>query len=309
LVNLIDIWLERGVKSASLWTKFLTPIGQCLGEFLMSSPKIMRGVFGTSAVVASALVCSAFGRDFGVDVSHYQGAGGNTSVSQSAYSQMYTEGKRFVFIKATEGLTGPDDATMAGNVANASAAGLLTGVYHFAHPENRPTTAGAIQEADHFVTYAGSAIGPGHLRPVIDLERGTGLGSTALTDWVIAFCNEVMAQDGPAAAPIVYTDYTSFLDTRMSSYDLWLLDQINPSDPNTANPSAAAIGNFSNWSFWQYGVGSAGGVSPIDLDVVNSDYKFLSSFVISVPEPATSTLAMIFGALLLRRRGRRTRGR
>jgi lysozyme len=249
------------------------------------------------------LVYPALGRDFGVDVSHFQGTGGNTSLSQSSYAQMFSEGKRFVFIKASEGLTGPDDATMTGNVANASAAGLLTGVYHFAHPENRPTPAGAVQEADHFVNFAGSAISAGHLRPVLDLETGTGLGSTALTDWVVAFCNEVAAKDGPAAQPIIYTGFTSFLDTRMSSFDLWLLDQSNPADPNTANPPAAAIGNFSNWSFWQYsGTGTAGGVSPIDLDVVNSDYKSLSSFII--PEPATAAMMLLSAGLLLKRRGR-----
>ena len=269
----------------------------------MSGGKIAVVAAIVSWLASSALISVARGRDLGVDVSHFQGTGGNTSLSQSTYAQMFSQGKRFVFIKGTEGLTGPDDTTMAGNVANASAAGLLTGVYHFAHPENRPTPAGAVQEADHFVTFAGSAISAGHLRPVLDLETGTGLGSTGLTDWVIAFCNEVTAKDGAAAQPIIYTGFTSFLDTRMSTFDLWLLDQSNPSDPNTANPPAAAIGNFSNWSFWQYsGSGSAGGISPIDLDVDNSSYKPLSSFVI--PEPATGAM-MLVSSIVILRRGRR----
>ena len=252
-----------------------------------------------------ALVSSSFGRDFGVDVSHYQGVGSNTSLSESTYAQMYSEGDRFVFIKGTEGLTGPDDSTMAGNVANAGAAGLLTGVYHFAHPENRPTPAGAVLEADHFVAYAGSAISAGHLRPVLDLETGSALGSTNLTNWVIAFCNEVMAKDGAAADPIIYTGFTSLLDTRISNYDLWLSYQSNPSDPNTANPPLGAIGNFANWSFWQYsGSGSAAGISPIDLDVVNSDYKSLSQFII-VPEPASVVLALLAATLSALQRKRR----
>ena len=92
---------------------------------------------------------------------------------------MYSAGKNFVFVKASEGLTGPDDAAMANNIARAEAAGLLAGVYHYAHPENRANTEGAIQEADHFLSYAGSAIGPGHLRPALDIE-----GSAAkLTRW------------------------------------------------------------------------------------------------------------------------------
>ena len=73
---------------------------------------------------------------------------------------MRAEGKRFAFIKASEGLTGPDDTTMTNNVTRATAAGLLAGVYHVAHAENRPTTDGAIQEADHFLSFSGPFIGP-----------------------------------------------------------------------------------------------------------------------------------------------------
>ena len=96
-------------------------------------------------------------RDFGVDVSHFQGASG---ISQASWNQMFAEGKRFAFIKATEGLTGPHDGAMSNNVDRAAAAGLLAGVYHFAIPENWPTTNGAILEASNMVVYAGSAIGP-----------------------------------------------------------------------------------------------------------------------------------------------------
>src|SRR2546421_1558033 len=82
-------------------------------------------------------------RDLGVDVSHFQGA---TGISQSSWNQMAADGKKFAFIKATEGLTGPDDAAMANNVARAGAAGILNGVYHYAHAENRPLPSGAVQE-------------------------------------------------------------------------------------------------------------------------------------------------------------------
>src|SRR5262245_57901993 len=197
-------------------------------------------------VLASAVAQSVArgNREFGVDVSHFQGA---TGVPQSNWNQMAAEGKSFAFIKATEGLTGPDDTTMGTNVSRAGAAGILNGVYHFAHPENRPTPAGAVQEADHFVSFAGLAIGPGHLRPVLDLERGSGLGATALTDWVLAFENEVVALGGPSAQPIIYTSSgfaSSFLDSRVANYDLWLLFQSNPANPDTDNPPAGATGNF-----------------------------------------------------------------
>jgi len=74
--------------------------------------------------------------------------------------QMFSEGRRFAFIKGSEGLTGPDDPTMSINCARASTAGLLVGVYHFPHAENRTNASGGVMEADHFLAYAGTNIGP-----------------------------------------------------------------------------------------------------------------------------------------------------
>ena len=79
-----------------------------------------------------------------------------------------------------------DDAAAASNPAHgvvllalveltrATAAGLRAGVYHFAHPELHSTTNGAVQEADYLLGIAGNFIGPGYLRPVLDLETGSG---------------------------------------------------------------------------------------------------------------------------------------
>src|SRR5690349_11467301 len=75
----------------------------------------------------------AIARDLGVDVSHFQNESG---IPQSNWNQMRSEGRTFAYIKATEGLTGPDDATMATNVSRATTAGLVPGVYHFCHAEN-----------------------------------------------------------------------------------------------------------------------------------------------------------------------------
>ena len=256
---------------------------------MISFGVLVRGSI-LSGLLVLLLISSASARDFGVDVSHYQGA---TGVSQDSWNQMFAEGKKFAFIKATEGLTGPDDAAMANNVARGTAAGLLVGVYHYPHPENRPTTNGAILEADHFISYAGTAIGPGRLRPVLDLE-GTGaasLSKTALTDWVIAFSDRIIAQKGSNAAPIIYCT-RSFardeVDSRLANYDLWLAYLTNVDwsiadpPPTTAYPKPTGV--FSNWCFWQYNwTGTAGGISPMDLDVCHSEYKSLESFIIPHP--------------------------
>lgn len=241
-------------------------------------------------------------RDFGVDVSHFQNESG---VPQSSWDQMFAEGKRFVFIKATEGLTGPHDPTMSNNVGRATAAGLLAGVYHFAHPENRPTPAGAVLEASNMVVYAGSAIGPGRLRPVLDLERGANLTTAELTDWVIAFSDEIIARRGPGAAPIIYCSQTfanNELDSRLANYDLWLRTVGSGADPAVDDPPgvgfADATGVFNNWSFWQYSsTGSAGGLTPLDLNVCHSEFKPLSSFLIPEVTPTPIQLTGMTASL------------
>ncbi len=250
-----------------------------LGEGFAWTNKLL--VDGSIEVVANVT------RPFGVDVSHFQNESG---IPQASWDQMYAEGKRFAFIKATEGLTGPHDATMAVNVQRAAAAGLLVGVYHYAHPENRPTTNGAILEASNMVVYAGSAIGVGRLRPVLDLEgSAANLSTTALTDWVIAFCNEIIARRGPAAAPIIYVTQTfanNELDSRLANYDLWLRTVGSGANPAVDDPPgqgfADATGVFNDWSFWQYSAtGSSGGISPLDLDVCHEEFKPLASYVIT----------------------------
>jgi lysozyme len=216
---------------------------------------------------------------------------------QANWNQLAAEGRTFAYIKSTEGLNPPGniDVSWPTNVSRAATAGILSGVYHFARPDNRPTTAGAIQEADFFVATAGSAMTPGHLRPVIDLERGNALSTTALTDWVLAFVAEVVALKGPSAEPIVYTTSSyaiGELDSRVANLDLWI--RANFGDPQTGQPSTTGV--FNNWTIWQYNIGLAGGVNPIDQNVIHTELAPLSSLVI-VPEPSTATL--LVGALLL----------
>jgi lysozyme len=228
-------------------------------------------------------------REFGVDVSHFQGESG---ISQSSWNTMFSDGKRFAFIKSTEGLTGPDDAAMPNNVTRATIAGLKVGVYHYAHPENRPTPAGAIQEADHLLAYSGNFIGPGYLRPVLDIEFSAAtLSTTALTDWVIAFSDEIILHRGSNAAPIIYCSQSfavSELDGRLAGYPLWI--RAIGGDPATGSPST---GVFANWSFWQYSdSGSSGGISPLDLNVCHTEFKTLDSFLIPTnPAPVSPTIA------------------
>jgi lysozyme len=245
------------------------------------------------------VTAAAWSRETGVDVSHFQG---ETGMPQANWNQLAAEDRTFAYIKATEGLLPPGnvDPAWPGNVANAANAGILTGVYHFARPDNRPTTTGAIQEADQFVAVAGSAMTPGHLRPVIDLEVGSSLSTAALTDWVLAFVNEVATLKGPSAKPIVYAPASyavSELDNRVANLDLWI--RANFGDPQTGQPSTTGV--FNNWAIWQYNVGPAGGISQIDQNVIHSELAPLSSLLI-VPEPTALVAVMLTMSCALRRR-------
>jgi T5SS/PEP-CTERM-associated repeat protein len=265
----------------------------------LTLPTLPSGLEWTNKLLVDGsieVVTAPVPRDFGVDVSHFQNESG---IPQASWDQMFAAGKRFVFVKATEGLTGPHDATMALNVQRAAAAGLLVGVYHFAHPENRPTTNGAILEASNLVVYAGSAIGPGRLRPVLDLEfNAVTLSTTALTDWAIAFCNEIVARRGLSAAPIIYCDQSfanNEFDSRLADYDLWLRTVGTAANPAVDEPPgmgfADATGVFNNWSFWQYSAsGNSGGISPLDLNVCHSEFKPLASFLITNVVPTAIEL-------------------
>ena len=256
------------------------------------------------AVLATTAATAQAARNLGVDVSHFQG---ETGMPQANWDQLAAEGRSFGYMKATEGLLPPGniDTTWPTNVQRAQSAGLLAGVYHFARPDNRPNVTGARAEADHFVATAGAAMNAGNLRPVIDVERiGATQTAADLTDWVLAFADEVVQLKGAAAEPIVYCS-TFFaandFDNRIASLDLWVRS-VNGQDPQTGQPST--VGHFSDWMFWQYNVGAAGGISSIDQNVQHSEVAPLSSLVI-VPEPGTTaatTLTLFIGGVVMRRR-------
>ena len=67
----------------------------------------------------------------GVDISHWQGAIDWTKVAAA--------GKKFAYMKASES-TDFVDPNYTTNRAQARAAGLLVGAYHFAQPQRRPAT-------------------------------------------------------------------------------------------------------------------------------------------------------------------------
>jgi len=193
----------------------------------------------------------------GIDISHWQGVIDWTKVAAA--------GKKFAFMKASES-TDFVDNTYVTNRAQARAAGLYVGAYHFAQPT---TGAGdAVAEADHFVDTAQPA--SGDLVPVLDLERSGSLSQVALTAWVQAFLGRVYERVGVRAAIYVSPSFwrTYMGDTTWfaaNGYDiLWVAHWTTGVAPSVPGGNWAGDG----WTFWQY---TSDGVVPgisgrVDLD-------------------------------------------
>lgn len=226
----------------------------------------------------------------GVDVSTWQGT--------INYAQVYASGRRFVIAKATEGI-GFTDGKWATNLANAPAAGLALGAYHFARPDLNPTTSGAMDEADWFVSQM--HLTGGMLIPALDLEVHGTLSVTSLTAWVKAWLGEVYAKTGARA--MIYTS-PSFWQTYLGNTPwfaqngysiLWVAHWTTSTSPSVP---ASNWGGHS-WTFWQYtDNGTVPGIgSGVDLDRYNGTdlvkVTYESDFALTVASASSKQTAQL----------------
>jgi GH25 family lysozyme M1 (1,4-beta-N-acetylmuramidase) len=195
----------------------------------------------------------------GIDVSHWQGT--------ISWTKVAAAGKKFAIIKATES-TDYVDPQYATNHANAKAAGLWTGAYHFARPST--TTNDAVLEADHFA--AVMKLGAGDLIPALDLEDSGGMSVAGLQSWVTKFLGEVTAKVG--VKPMIYTS-PSFWKNHMgdsrtladAGYKTLWIAHWGVSSPTVPASNWGGHG----WTFWQYtSDGTVPGITGrVDLDRFN----------------------------------------
>lgn len=178
----------------------------------------------------------------GIDVSIYQGAINWPTVASS--------GKRFAFIKATDGTTSVD-SRFADNWPASRDAGLFRAPYHYAHPGRD-----AVTQAVHFYSQVG-ALGPGDLGPALDLEQSDGQPKDAVLKWALAFLDKVEELFGRPA--IVYTggfwkfELGNPAASPVATRPLWLAQYA----ANATLPAA-----WKAWTFWQYsGSGTVPGIS------------------------------------------------
>ncbi|MEP7360659.1 MAG: GH25 family lysozyme [Chloroflexota bacterium] len=238
-----------------------------LGEMPRATPRrlaapvllaIVAG-FALSAVLPAAQRASATDLGLsGIDVSHYQGT--------IRWGGVVADGVAFAIAKATEGRL-YQDGQYARNKEKAEELGLPFTAYHFASPDT--TANDAVLEADNFVDTAD--LGPGNLRPVLDLEKNGGLGVKKLRNWVKAWLAEVAARVG--AKPIIYASPSFWHDKMGNSrwfanhgYALWVAHW------HVATPRVPAA-NWAGhgWTIWQYdNCGHVAGIDGcVDLDRLN----------------------------------------
>lgn len=147
----------------------------------------------------------------GIDIASYQHPNG----ASIDWAQV-AAARRFVIVKATEG-TGYTNPYYTDDAAQARAAGMYVGAYHWLHY----TTSGTAQ-ADHFLDAIGGSVPDGDLPPMLDVEE-TGDSATAaqrvthMQDW-LARVESVTGRrpmiysgswywDGYLGSPQDYNDY------------------------------------------------------------------------------------------------------
>ena len=154
------------------------------------------------------------------------------------------------------------------------------GAYHFARADLNPTNAGAINEANYFLSVAQPYIISGQLPPALDLEGSyleTSFTSAQLTDWVQNWMNTVQA--ATCLTPVLYigSSTCSYVNSSLNNYSLWR-DDVNGS-PTTPPVN---IGVWNIWAINQYSwTGTVPGIpgSQTDLDVFNGNLATFNNFM------------------------------
>ncbi|MBI5060978.1 MAG: glycoside hydrolase family 25 protein, partial [Candidatus Aenigmarchaeota archaeon] len=216
----------------------------------------------------------------GIDVSGWQHQAGDIN-----WSQVYNEGYRFAFVKATQrdSYTNPYFKSDMDSGRNAR---LLVGAYHFGCPSYNPNQycygTSAEVEAQYFLDVAGNYLIQGYLRPVLDIDQpicddfyntGNCLG---LRNWIDKWMDIIKTKN---VTPILYTGPYCIRDCLGSSfakkYDLWIARY-------GSSPCPFSSCDW-DWAFWQYSeTGTVPGINGyVDLDKFNGDMARLNTFLIS----------------------------
>lgn len=192
------------------------------------------------------------------------------------WNQVWADGGRFAYIKATEDLD-YKSSQFSSQYSGAYNVGIIRGAYHFATPN---TSSGAAQ-ARFFVQNGGGWSADGHtLPPLLDIEFNPyggsntcwGLSAPQMVAWVADFVNTVTAMTGIAPAIYTNTNWWNLCtggSAAFGAYPLFVANYSNISTP----PLPPGWGAYTIWQF-------ANGVGPFpgDQDVFNGSLADLKAF-------------------------------
>lgn len=206
----------------------------------------------------------------GLDVSGWQ-----TNIN---WNQVWADGGRFAYIKATESLD-YKSSQFSSQYSGAYNVGIIRGAYHFATPN---TSSGAAQ-ARYFVQNGGGWSADGRtLPPLLDIEFNPyggsntcwGLSAPQMVAWVADFVNTVTSMTGIAPAIYTNTNWWNLCtggSAAFGAYPLFVANYSNISTP----PLPPGWGAYTIWQF-------ANGVGPFpgDQDVFNGSMNDLQAFAL-----------------------------
>lgn len=153
--------------------------------------------------------------NFGIDISHYQGAINWDTLKKSDHKINY------IFIRASMGADG-QDYHFKRNWEKSKENNYLRGAYHYYRPNENSVT--QFRNFSNIVK-----LEPGDLPPVLDIEEMSKYGTENLIAGVHNWLK--LAEEHYGVIPIVYTGsnfYKRYLRGRIEPYPLWIAAYSNP---------------------------------------------------------------------------------
>lgn len=223
------------------------------------------------ANVSGKIDIKAFGIDLpgaynvhGIDISKHQ-----KTIDWLQVSKMEWKGKKisFVFIKASEGSTRPDEL-FAHNWHEAKKQNLLRGAYHFYRP--------ARDADEQFLLFASIVkLEKGDLPPVVDIEVTNSRSKKVIQEGLAKFMKKL--ENKYHARPIIYTSlsyYKRYLADKFSNYPVWIAYYKEEDSLKAAFET--------DWNFWQHSdKGNVNGINgKVDFNVFSGNLEELKAICI-----------------------------
>lgn len=199
----------------------------------------------------------------GLDIASHQGP-------NFPMDKAYAEGRRFVIIKASGGHS-YRNPSLGQQVANARAAGMLVGFYHYQFEPSygtpgNPSGGDVDKEVANFLAAIKPHAQEGDTCWLDTEEYPATVGFKGdLGGWMDTWCDKVSAVLGCTAGIYCATWYLKptglSKDARLAKWPFWMASW------QDALPPKSAMAPWSEVTIWQYGAhNTVGGVRPIDED-------------------------------------------